>query len=260
MTDTLFNKRYYEDNIELIQTFNNEIFIARYGSVENAEIALKNIKEKSKTNEEFIKQVQFELFISEINQITNLLMKLTSFSEMILCYSNLKINVQKIITNSNRKDELVNFLPKYFSIGNEYIVKNDIKRNSKNKYSVKEVREELIFKNKKTFTKWLNHFYGDKYNNTRYFTVDEYADVFKKFFLKVSEDKLEIQKFNDEYLIRLKEKLRYKKSDLTYLAKNDYKILKEDIKDIDQLLSLGLPKNVDSFPFSIAHQIIINLV
>lgn len=260
MKETLFKKKYSANNIKIIQDVVNKLFIARYGNIENAESEFNKILNNCKTTEDLIVQIESDFFIPEINQVIELLKNLTSFSEIIKQYSSLKIEVQKIVNNSNRSNEFKKFFPIYFSILNEYIEKNNIKRDSKNKYSLKEIREELGFPNKRTFNKWLSYFYDDKYNKKRIVSVAEYADIFKKFFLDIYEEDFEIEKFENVYLTRLNNEKRLKKVDLKLYAQDDYKLLKADIKDVDEEFNLNLPKNVDSYPFSIANQLIQHLV
>ncbi len=235
-----------------------EMLTKVYGSYENGVAQLVRLKQNSKDEEDFNNKLNYEFFVEEIEQLKTLYTRFDSITSLIVYYSKIQKGEKQEILKTDRPDEFFSFMKKItpaFIKYDEEVLVNKLNV----KYSIKETREELGFKNKRTFKKWLNYFYGNKFDGKKYFTLVEYSDVFKKFFLKSDEEDFEVEKFSEEYLTRIQKGLRFKKADLIKYSENNYKIFKLDILDLESLLKLELPSDVDSFPFSIADLIKKNL-
>ncbi len=235
-----------------------EMLTVIYGSQMNGVSHLLKMRQNSINEDEFMAKLEHELFANEIAQIADIYTRFDSISSLIKYFSKIENSEIQEVIKTDRPKEFFAFLKKISPIFNKY--DEDIPISQLNvKYSIKETREELGFKNQRTFKKWLTYFYRDKFDNRHYFSLEEYTDVFKKFFLKSDEEDFEGEKITNEYLTRIQQGLRFKKADLIKYSQNNYKILKNDINDIDSFKKLELPSDVDSYPFSIVDVIKRNL-
>lgn len=258
-----------------IENFANEAFsnfyIRKYGSIEETEKIFNELRKECNSEEEFIvkkeRKIQSDIPLEQFQTLMKYLQSLQSFSTVI---DREKLENQLLSDVQNNPDawKLVYEIMEDYSylINKKYgfnkeLIKEQLilEFNEKITFSIKETREELGFQNQRTFKKWLNFFYGNKFENSRKFNLLEYIDVIKKFFLKPDETNFDLNKNLEEYKNRLSNGIVVKKSHLIKLTNNDYKLLKNEIDDLKDLKILKLPDNVDFFPYSIAQLIISNL-
>lgn len=251
-------------------TFNN-FYIRKYGSIEEVEKVFNELKLECKTDEEFLKKrerkIQSDIPLEQFKFLMEYIQSLQSFSAIVdrekMEYSLIN-DVQNNPDNWNlvleMMDDFTNLVNQHYGFNKELIKEKFIvELNNKISFTIKETREELGFKNQRTFKKWLNYFYGNKYDNNRKFNLLEYIDVIKKFFLKPDEFEIDLKNNIDEYKKRLSNGMVVKKSHLIKLTNNDYKLLKNEIDDLKDFKIVNLPDNVDFYPYSIAQLIIKNL-
>lgn len=249
----------------------NNFYIKKYGSIEEAYKVYYQLRSECKSEEEYLKKIeskiQSDLPLVQIQSLIVYFQSLQSFSSVIN-RGNLENQLLSDMQNNPDNWKVVyEIMDDYFYLMNEqYGFKKDLIKerlilefNERICFTIKETRAELGFKNQRTFKKWLNHFYGDKYDNNRKFNLLEYVDVIKKFFLKPDEYTFDLNKNLVEYKNRLSNGLVVKKSHLIKLTNNDYKLLKNEIDDLKHLKIVNLPDNVDFYPYSIAQLIIKNL-
>ena len=249
----------------------NNFYIRIYGSLAEAEKVFNELKLVCKSDEEFLvmreRKIQSDIPLEQFNSLMEYLHSLQSFSTVVN-YEKMETSLMLDIQNNPDKWKLVmEIMDDYFNLINEKIGSNKevIKEillreiNEKITFTIKETREELGFKNQRTFKKWLYYFYGNKFDNRRNFNLLEYIDVIKKFFLKPDEDTIDLKNNIVEYKKRLSDGIVIKKSNLIKLTNNDYKLLKNEIDEFRELKIIKLPENVNSYPYSIAQLIIKNL-
>lgn len=249
----------------------NNFYIRKYGSIEEAYKVFYQLRSECKSEEEYLKKIeskiQSDLPLGQIQSLIVYFQSLQSFSSVIN-RGNLENQLLSDMENNPDNWKLVHeIMNDYFYLMNEqYGFKKELIKerlilefNERICFTIKETREELGFKNQRTFKKWLNYFYGDKYDNNRKFNLLEYVDVIKKFFLKPDEYTFDLNKNLVEYKNRLSNGIVVKKSHLIKLTNNDYKLLKNEIDDLKHLKIVNLPDNVDFYPYSIAQLIIKNL-
>jgi hypothetical protein len=238
-------------------------YIKKYGSLEAAQKFFSDLKKQYVDEDEFniIIEEQFESdFKFRLFQpLYDIILRTENFSSLL----NIEDEIKNWIINSNItrekweeafkvKDELKLLLNDYFKHEPEVLRKLFIvKLADKITFTIKETREELGFKNQRTFKKWLDYFYKGKFEGRKTINILEYLDIWKKVLLRTDENKIDIGKNTLEYKKRLDEGLIFSKRRLKRLTKGDYKLLKVEIDIINQLENLQLPNDVDSYPFSI---------
>lgn len=257
-----------ENFAEVIST---NFYIRKYGSQEEADKVFNALKETCKSEEEFLeireRKMQSDVPLEQFNALMEYIYSFQSFTTVVN-REEMEISLMDAVQNDPDSLKLVVEIMEDFShlinekFGyNKELIKEKLLReiNDKITFTIKETREELGFKNQRTFKKWLNYFYGNKFDNCRKFNLLEYIDVIKKFFLKPEEHTIDLNNNIDEYKKRLADGIVIKKSNLIKLTNNDYKLLKNEIDDLKEFEIIKLPENVDFYPYSVAQLIIKNL-
>lgn len=236
----------------------------KYGSVEGVQIYFNGLKQQCKSEEEFDALVQKEFenhFNIEIFQsLIEILSGLTNFSSFLNIekefenwFNNAKISKEDLEKLMEFQDLIKQLFTKHFSKEPEIQRKLLIaKLADKITFTIKETRQELGFTNQRTFKKWLDYFYKEKYNGRRTINILEYLDIWSKFLLNPNEDVIDVKEKAVEYQKRLDAGLMFSKNRLRKLTNNDYKLLRMEIDSINKELGLQLPNDVDAYPFSIA--------
>lgn len=257
-----------ENFAEVIST---NFYIRKYGSQEEVDKVFNALKETCTTEEEFLKmrerKIQSDVPLEQFNALMEYIYTLQSFTTVV-DREKMEISLMHDVQNNPDSWNLVLEIMDDFSQlinekfgSNKELIKEKLllEINDKITFTIKETREELGFKNQRTFKKWLNYFYGNKFDNCRKFNLLEYIEVIKKFFLKPEEHTIDLNNNIDEYKKRLTEGIVIKKSNLIKLTNNDYKLLKNEIDDLKEFEIIKLPENVDFYPYSVAQLIIKNL-
>lgn len=254
-----------------IEKFNeiafSNFYIRKYGSIEEAEKVFDDLRLKCNSEEEYFeareRKIQSDIPFEQFKAIIAFIQSLQSFSTVVdreKAENELAIDAQ---SNPDKWQLVLEILNDYDAFMNEQLGNNKelikekllLELNEKISFTIKETREELGFKNQRTFKKWLTHFYDNKYDSSRKFTLLEYIDVIKKFVLKPDEKAIDLNNNIEEYRKRLSDGLVVKKSNLKEMTNNDYKLLKNEIDDLIESDVLKLPENVDFYPYSISQLI-----
>lgn len=259
-------------NVEnFVEVTLNNFYIRKYGSIEEVEKVFHSLRLESETEEEFIEKrelkIQSDIPLEQFKSLIEYVQSLQSFSTLV---NREKLENSLIIDMQNNPDKwklVLEIMDDYYQLINDKFGFNKelikekllLEINEKITFTIKETREELGFKNQRTFKKWLTYFYENKYDDCRKFNLLEYIDVIKKFFLNPDEHTIDLNNNIDTYKKRLAEGIVIKKSNLIKLTNNDYKLLKNEIDDLKELEIIKLPENVDFYPYSVAQLIIKNL-
>ena len=246
-------------NLGLIELF----YIKKYGSLEAAQKFFVDLQKQYVDEDEFniIIEEQFEsdFKFRLFEPLYDIILRMKNFSsllnfenEIYNWFINSNITKEKFEEAFKVMDELKLLLKDHFKHEPEVMRKLFIvKLANKITFTIKETREELGFKNQRTFKKWLGYFFKDKFEGRKTINILEYIDIWEKFLLGNEEKKININKNTLEYKKRLEDGLIFSKHRLKRLTKGDYKLLKVEINYINQLENLQLPNDVDVYPFSI---------
>lgn len=259
----LLNENITLNNLPLGLGLIELFYIKKCGSYEAVQKVFAILKEQCASEEEFnIKveeKLQDDFHIKELLPLCNILLKMESFSSILDIQS--EINNWAIQSNLtvDKLEEIIKLQDDFASIIREYYKCDDdalrklfvVKLANKITYTIKETREELGFKNQRTFKKWLIYYYNEKFENKKTINILEYIDIWNKFLLSPDEIKIDLKNKSTDYKKRLDEGLIFSKNRLKNLTKNDYKLLKIEIETINLEQNLQLPENVDLYPFSI---------
>lgn len=249
----------------------NNFYIRKYGSIEEVEKVFHKLRLECETEEDFIdkreRKIQSDIPLEQFKSLMKYVQSFQSFSTIVDREKMENDLINDIQNNPDNWKLVMEIMDDYFHLINEKfgfnreLIKENLllEINEKITFTIKETREELGFKNQRTFKKWLTFFYGNKYDNSRKFNLLEYIDVIKKFFLKPDEKEIDINNNIDEYKNRLLNGMVVKKAHLIKLTNNDYKLMKNEIDDLKDFKIVNLPDNVDFYPYSIAQLIIKNL-
>ncbi len=123
------------------------------------------------------------------------------------------------------------------------------------KFSLAKTRKELGYPDQRTFNKWLNGFFGDKYinrgNTNGYISLEEYIEIVCAFILSYNEDKKDLLYKAEELSNRFDNEKNISKKVLKKLTKNNYQLLNERLEDMAKINKLNIPVDVRNFPYSI---------
>ncbi len=229
-----------------------QLLITKYGSKEKAEYEVKKLKFTYPEEKVFFAKLSEELYFPEFKKIISLFESRDNFSSIV----DIAASKNSKLLASISKDRLgeIQILTERFNKDNAFLPLNTI--SDKVKFTIKETRQELGFKNQQTFKKWLIHFFGSKYEGRRKFNLLEYIEVINKFISEPGEEKFDFKKRASAYKERLKNGLVVKKSHLIKFTENDYKLLQVETSLINDEYNFKLPDNVDKYPYSIACLII----
>lgn len=238
-------------------------YIKKYGSYEAVQKVFIDLKEKCLTEEEFEKIVDEKLEIDFNLKIFvpfyNIISKIESFKSILDMQNEInnwavesKITIEELDKIIKFQEDIASVMRDYYKCDDDALRKLFVvKLADKITFTIKETRQELGFKNQRTFKKWLIYYYNDKFENKKTINILEYIDIWKKFILCPDENKIDLNNKTSEYKSRLTEGLIFSKNRLKNLTKNDYKVLKIEIEAINQEQKLHLPENVDFYPYSI---------
>lgn len=251
---------------ELFEAF----YSHHYGSLEKAQEVFSALQASAGSEAEFQEKlnekIAGDLPVKEMQALNELMLQVTGFNSLV------NLDIENWVISNNITQEKFDRIVAFMKIFEQVILqkfnqdKEALKAYlkytfaSKIMFSIKETREELMFKNQKTFKKWLNHFYPGKFDNRRYINILEYADIMQKFILHPDETSFDFENKLPDYQKRLNEGLIFPKSRLKKFTRHDYKLLQAEFADNEEILKLALPKNADFFPYSIAQNIIKHLV
>lgn len=247
-------------NFGIIKLF----YIKKYGTEQAAEKVFTDLKDQCLSDDEFNIKVEekFEIdFNLKIMQpFYEIFLKKDSFSSILDMQNEVnelaiqsQLTIEEIDNIIKIRDTLISILKDNYKCDDAALRKVIIaKLADKITFTIKETREELGFKNQRTFKKWLDYFYPGKFENKRTINILDYIDIWKKFLLGPDENQIDLNKKAIEYKKRLNDGLIFSKKRLKNLTKTDYKLLKIEMETIIKDQNLQLPENVDFYPYSIA--------
>lgn len=246
----------FEKQEELITAF----FVMVYGGEKQLLSRLNELKKQSKSDEEIFEILKIEtnfnywLRVSEILDINNM-------SALIETTSKLEESTDELLSLITDPEGLKKMLAieKPFA---EYYLKTlfgidlEDKTREESKILLKRIAyitKETIateFKcNKRTLTKWLEIYFGDRFvRKDRKITIEEYIEIFEAFFLN-DDEILDLNNDLNKYLKRLQKGINFNKSDLARLCDSDLKTQRENLKKIAYFSCL------DKFPYSICENL-----
>jgi len=255
-----FLENYKRLSFEKEEELTNNFFVMFYGGEKELLSRLDKLKEQSNTDEEIFEILKIEtnldfwLKIEEILQFNNI-------TELIKATSRLQEN----------RDELVNLITDYeglkkmFAIQKPFAEYNfetlfDINFDGKNREESKNLAKGIIYVtketiakefdcNKRTLTKWLKICFEDRFiRKDRKIIIEEYIEIFEKFFLN-DDEYLDLNNDLNKYLNRLEKGVNFSKSDLAKLCDSDLKTQKENLKKI------AFFSSINKYPYSICENL-----
>ncbi|MBP4140052.1 hypothetical protein [Flavobacterium geliluteum] len=246
-----YNKLSFEKEEEL----NTIFFVMFYGGEKELKSKLNELKKQLKTDEEIFEILKIETNFSFWVKVSEI-MVLNNISALIETKSKLQESRDELLSLITDHEGLKKMLTiqKPFA---EYYLKTlfgidlEDKTREESKILLKKiiyVTKETIaveFKcNKRTLTKWLEFYFGDRFvRKDRKITIDEYIEIFEAFFL--SDEKLHLNNDLNKYLKRLQKGVTFNKSDLALLCDSDLKTQRENLKKI------AIFSCLNKYPYSI---------
>lgn len=192
-------------------------------------ISLMNLVNKLKENKSFFDLIRFAANPDEeLIEITPVLAKLFE-----ILYSHLRNRIP--LTGSDAEHVLIPGLLGKFV-------------HAKKIFSVKEITDEFGV-TKRTFLKWLQWFFGDKFNARKKITLIEYIEIHAAMLIYDKKRKFNFAQDANLYFEQLLKGFVFKKSDLAELIGTDLKTLTNN-------LAKKYPHypHIDKFPWSIAKE------
>ncbi|MCD8401056.1 hypothetical protein [Tenacibaculum finnmarkense] len=261
--DKQFLDKINEDILPLIfQVLINVLFDGNY---EKADEKLEELEKKSSNDEELISYFREEFPIFEFFEEIYFVVKNSSnISEFIheVC-----IHEEKIIYIFNRvpKEQFLKLVNLYDE-NTETIKYFFTDFFGLNKFDEKEIRKVFFnttkqeiadeFKiNKRTFNKWLNVFFGNRFDNRKKIYIHEYIEIFNTF-VDEGKEYLELTDFT-KIKKRLEEGRSFDKTRIAFLTnkgtdKNSSTLLKIQKENVNFKYYKGL----DKFPYSLTKRIV----
>lgn len=117
-------------------------------------------------------------------------------------------------------------------------------------YSLKEICDALDI-NKRTFIKWLNVFFKDRFDNRKKITLKEHIEIVSAFMLAKKESHFNFDKNAADYASRLAEGLMLNKTEIAKRCGSNLKALAKHLED-----KFEFYKSMDKFPYSITQEFI----
>lgn len=253
-------KPFIEQTFEHLPTqqithLNEKILIAVYGDYDKAKKKVETLRDNYPDDDDFWNAINEVSYPHSFKKFFSSLLSVNSIPQMVTFDH--KITTGEIGSNITQEEALVihNILEatkKYFD---EILLKNgeqllfeeiDIKV----RFTLKEIRDDLGL-HQKTFKKWLQFFFKDKYDYSRTISLSEYIEIYQQLILKEQEEKFDFTFNAEEYYKRLEDGLIFSKARLAKLAGSDYKQLALKMKSMDAGFT-----GMDFFPFRIAAKIL----
>ncbi len=251
LQDIIRNLAMLSDPQSQLKMFEN-VLIAKYGSYEAAQKEVLKLKEACKDDDEFNNGLAkladidtFERFIAPFRGSKSLIEMIENISSIENGEMNNTISDEdrEMISNSLKSIKLSLYNDGYdLSLFTKEIA-------GKIKFTIKEIRDEIGV-NQRTFTKWLQSAFGNKYAGRRRIDLYEYLEIHEMLLLKDDENCFDLRKNLDTYHDRIDMGLVFNKMRLAKLTSSDYKTLAANVKSVKHF------KSIDKFPYRIAQAII----
>jgi len=119
---------------------------------------------------------------------------------------------------------------------------------SKKIFSIKEITDEFDV-DQRTFLKWLQWFFGDKFNRRKKLTVIEYIEIHAAMLIYDKKRKFNFEKYAETYFKQLLERVVFRKRDLAEFIETDLKTLTKNLTKRYP----GYP-HIDKIPWSLAKE------
>ncbi|OOV18231.1 hypothetical protein [Flavobacterium sp. LM4] len=246
-----YKKLSFEKEEELITIF----FVMVYGGEKELISKLNELKKQSKTDEEIFEILKIETNFNFWLKLSETL-RFNNITDLIETTCRLEVN-SELASSITDHERLTRMFTIQKSFGESVLATSfDINLKGKTKeeskillkkiaYITKETIAAEFKCNKRTLTKWLKIYFGDRFvRKDRKITIDEYVEIFEAFFLN-DDESLNLNNDLSKYLKRLQEGVNFNKSDLALLCDSDLKTQRENLKKIAYYSYL------DKFPYSI---------
>lgn len=228
--------------------------IAKFGSYDHACKEVKTLRKKFVDELEFINSL-FQLIYSEkILQFLRPLQDVKDLPDLIKYVSELNSNEAPLLISENELLEIIR-MQDIYKQEVELLIQNEKidlfkELDKKLSFTIKEIRESLPL-NQRTFTKWLQYFFKDKYDKVRKITLTQYIEIYEKLLLKEDEVKFNFSFDAQAYFERIEGGLVFSKKKLAQITTSDYKQLKIKMEKME----VNLP-GVNRLPYTLAQKII----
>jgi len=235
----------------------NSFLIALYGSEENAINEINQLSDGKKISDENLGKL---LKIQSLNTIQDITENLLGNGGVLDCIKN--INSINDICKESSKEIQKEDIPELTKVIDAIATtsKKILPNSNSEEYSIKKLEKTLSFKmtfskeemalelgiSKKSFNKFLDEFYGKRFNGKHKISFLEYIDIIRKFTLKRNEDKTFIHNNLETYINRIEKGIIFKKKDLVDFDNSNYAQIKSDLEKKFPIYS-----KCDKFPYSI---------
>ena len=169
--------------------------IAKFGSYDHAHKEVTLLRKKFKGNLEFINSLYHLIYTDKILALLLPLQNVKTLPELIKYVS--EINSNKM-SSSISENELLEFIrmQDIYKQEVELIIQNKKinlfkEVDKKPSFTLEQIREDLQI-NQRPFKKWLQHFFKDKYDNTRKISLSQYIEIYQMLILQADEDKFNL--------------------------------------------------------------------
>lgn len=229
-------------NAQFIEHF----YSKKYGGPEKAALVFKELKQNSKSEEEFQQSLQEklknDLHYSELKNMGINIQKSKTITQLIYNLFNFKNSIQSKDHDLNKvvEDYDVLLKPAFEETYLNSDTKNDIIKIIKENvtFTLAQTRRELGFAHPRTFNPWIKAFFGNKYEDkltekgrsAGILTFDEYLEIVSSFMISYNEKKLDFSNI-EELNRRFTEDKKISKRKFKELTNNNYSKLKDLLSD-----------------------------
>lgn len=226
--------------------------VAKFGGDALAKRKARLIRKKYASDGEFLEfNIEF-IYPKNILALLSPMLHIKNFTELVEYTADL--NQEKLQTSFTEEDivefirmqEIYNKELNLIVFKNKKVLFNQI--NKKVRFSIIEIRNDLNL-NQRTFKKWLQFFFKDKYDGVRTISLTEYIEIYEQLILKEQEKKFNFNFNAEEYLKRIQNGLVFNKQRLLKITQSDYKQLSIKMKSMKFYA-------LNATPYKIAQQII----
>lgn len=244
----------------------DQICILRFGSEEKAKKKVLKLSHNGTLDENGFNKLMELLYLDKIIDVFKPLTEKAGLINLIKAASEVQIRAKNLRQNLSKEEfkiiqSYIENIPdekEYLSLlfpGKTKIVQNKMIGtlvNSMFSTSKEKIAKEYKI-DKKTLNKWLNHFFGKKFDNVKKIKFKDYLQITLKFSLRENEDKFFIGKNLEEYVLRLDTDLVHNRCSLLKIDGMDdlyYKSLKENLK------LQNFDSDLKKIPYSMKEQIV----
>jgi hypothetical protein len=249
--NSLFKSRSARKNVEILEL----LLAAKYGSSDKAREVATGLRQHYPNDDDFLNAVSKELYCDACIKIMKVFEGVDSLQKLVV-YKH-KAGADEINFNISEQEAsafhdfykaamlvMPSILEQLMPEIAESLFADRI--SGKVRFTMREIRNEIGV-SQRTFTKWSQYFFDEKYDGRKSVSLTEYIEIHERLMLKEDEDKFDFVFNNEEYLKRIDEGLVFSKARLAALTDSDYKTLQANCEGL-----VNDYKNFDIYPFRIA--------